>query len=291
MNQNLLNTFVVLYECGSMHKAAEYLYISQQGISKSIHSLEEEFGVKLFERSNVGVEPTLAGDVLYQDALKFRDQYNSLCRKMKDAGSGRRVISLACAYGTLYRLYPVLKEFEQQNPNISVRWQELTDIEVEKKILQEQADLAINVGGSKREYVKFIPLYSCKVCLLVYEGHPLYQAKTIRFQDLQGEKIVIEGEQFRINSLFRTFCERANVHPEIIAETAEIGFCQHMAGMREGLAVTIDFIAQERKISGVRAIPFEDPEFFWQAGLEFPEGGKRSDAEERLIHFIQAHFS
>ncbi|MCD8012177.1 MAG: LysR family transcriptional regulator [Lachnospiraceae bacterium] len=291
MNQNLLNIFVALYECGSMHKAAEYLYISQQGISKSILSLEEEFDVKLFERSNAGVKPTLAGDILYQDALKFRDQYSSLCRKMKDAKSGKQVLSLACAYGTMYRLYPVLKDFERHNPKCSVRWQELTDTEVEKKILQEQADLAVNVSGLQREYVKFVPLYSCKVCLLVYEGHPLYHAETIRFQDLQGERIVIEGEQFRIYSLFRTLCERANVYPEIIAETAEIGFCQHMAEMQEGLAVTIDFIAQERKLSGVRAIPFEEPEFFWQIGLEFLDGRKKSDEVEQLIRFIQKSFS
>lgn len=291
MNQNTLNTFIALYESGSMRKAAGQLYITQQGISRSIRSLEEEFGVQLLVRSNTGVKPTPAGDAFYQEALKLREQYVQLQQKLRDAQSGKKTVSLACAYGTLHRLYPAFKTFEQENQDIAIRWQELTDTEVEKKLLREQTDLSINVSGSHRRYVEFVPLYSCQICLLVYEGHPLYHADAVHFQDLQNERIVLEGEQFRIYSLFRALCDRAGVYPQIIAETAEIGFCQHMAEMKEGLSVTIDFVAQERKLSGVRAIPFEEPDFVWQVGLEIPLVREQREECERLIRFLKEYFA
>jgi DNA-binding transcriptional LysR family regulator len=40
------------------YKASQALFISQQGLSKSIHKLEEELGFTLFQRSVSGVKPT-----------------------------------------------------------------------------------------------------------------------------------------------------------------------------------------------------------------------------------------
>ena len=44
MNTNYLKYFITLYRTKNMHKAAEELYISQQGLSRIIQSLEKEWG-------------------------------------------------------------------------------------------------------------------------------------------------------------------------------------------------------------------------------------------------------
>ncbi|MCI8342812.1 MAG: LysR family transcriptional regulator [Firmicutes bacterium] len=52
---------VEISKCGSLNKAAQKLFISQTGISTAVRALENELGVRFFERSNRGVEFTPEG--------------------------------------------------------------------------------------------------------------------------------------------------------------------------------------------------------------------------------------
>lgn len=56
-----LETFVEVCEQMSFTKAASNLYISQQGVSKSIKTLEDELGVSLFLRTNSSISLTNYG--------------------------------------------------------------------------------------------------------------------------------------------------------------------------------------------------------------------------------------
>jgi DNA-binding transcriptional LysR family regulator len=56
-----LNILIAIAKWGSMARAAENLAISQPVVSKAIAELESTLGVRLFDRSNQGVEPTIYG--------------------------------------------------------------------------------------------------------------------------------------------------------------------------------------------------------------------------------------
>ena len=67
MEQNLSSyrIFYAVANTENISRAAKELYISQPAISKSIQKLEENLGVKLFERSSRGVTLTPEGELLY----------------------------------------------------------------------------------------------------------------------------------------------------------------------------------------------------------------------------------
>ena len=67
MTQNLSSyrIFYAVANTGNISKAAKELYISQPAISKSIQKLEENIGIKLFDRSSRGVSLTPEGELLY----------------------------------------------------------------------------------------------------------------------------------------------------------------------------------------------------------------------------------
>lgn len=66
----------MLVEKGSINKAAKELFISQQSLSRSLHSLENEIGYILFHRSHHGITLTLAGEKFYNFALNVISEYN-----------------------------------------------------------------------------------------------------------------------------------------------------------------------------------------------------------------------
>jgi LysR family transcriptional regulator, nitrogen assimilation regulatory protein len=63
-----LRYFVQVARCGSFNKAAGRLGVAQPALSRHVKSLEFELGVKLFDRTNRGVEQTEAGQRLFKIA-------------------------------------------------------------------------------------------------------------------------------------------------------------------------------------------------------------------------------
>ncbi|MCB1677053.1 MAG: LysR family transcriptional regulator [Halioglobus sp.] len=59
-----LRHFLAIYNSGSLGQAAEEIHITQPALSKSLHQLEDEMGVQLFERTPSGVVPTVYGQAL-----------------------------------------------------------------------------------------------------------------------------------------------------------------------------------------------------------------------------------
>ena len=66
MDFKKLRYFAGVVEARSMSKAAERLRVAQPALSKSLRSLEDEFGTALLKRSPQGVAVTEAGQTLYE---------------------------------------------------------------------------------------------------------------------------------------------------------------------------------------------------------------------------------
>ena len=65
MELRQIEFFLQLYKDRNVTVASQNLYISQQGMSKSIANLEKEIGFPLFKRSVSGVEPTVEARELH----------------------------------------------------------------------------------------------------------------------------------------------------------------------------------------------------------------------------------
>lgn len=70
--------FVQICNDKSITKAAKNLYISQQGLSKAIKSIEDEFQICLLERSSKGVRPTPHGEILLDKCKKIISEYDEM---------------------------------------------------------------------------------------------------------------------------------------------------------------------------------------------------------------------
>jgi DNA-binding transcriptional LysR family regulator len=61
MDTSDMKCFSVLCSCKSVSRAAENLFMSQQGVSNLLQRLEKELGVELFKRTRNGLELTKYG--------------------------------------------------------------------------------------------------------------------------------------------------------------------------------------------------------------------------------------
>ena len=68
MNENQLETFMAVVQCGSCSKAAAELHMTQPTVSYRLQTLEEELGVRLFTRIGTRMEMTAAGGAFMAEA-------------------------------------------------------------------------------------------------------------------------------------------------------------------------------------------------------------------------------
>src|SRR6266700_1167965 len=69
-----LQVFFSVVQCGSMAKAANELGVTQPAVSEVVAGLEHAFGVRLFDRSPKGVEPTVYGRALLKRGIAAFDE-------------------------------------------------------------------------------------------------------------------------------------------------------------------------------------------------------------------------
>lgn len=72
-----LRHFLAVFELGSIGQAADKLLLTQPALSKSLRGLEEELGVRLFDRTPVGVVATVFGEALAMHAKAIEAQLRS----------------------------------------------------------------------------------------------------------------------------------------------------------------------------------------------------------------------
>jgi DNA-binding transcriptional LysR family regulator len=78
-----LRVVTAVVEWGSMAKAAKHLAVSQPVVSKVIADLEDVLGVRLFDRSPQGVEPTRYGRALLKRSLAIFDDLKTSVDEIK----------------------------------------------------------------------------------------------------------------------------------------------------------------------------------------------------------------
>jgi DNA-binding transcriptional LysR family regulator len=145
MKINQLQSFYVLAQKGSYSLAAESLYITQPAVSFHIKSLEEFFGVALFEKVAKKFVLTEAGHALYQYAEKIFKLINETERAIKEFNQLERgSIHLGASSNIgVYILPSILGKFKAKYPKIHVDVSIGTTRLIEQKILNYEVDIGI----------------------------------------------------------------------------------------------------------------------------------------------------
>lgn len=94
MRISSLKYFYEVAELKSISKVSNNLHISQPALSHQLSKIEKELGVKLFERSNRGVELTDKGQVLYNYAKQILFLHNNLIEELEEESFVKQEIKI-----------------------------------------------------------------------------------------------------------------------------------------------------------------------------------------------------
>lgn len=259
MNKRELNYFLKVYEYKSIKKAAEDLFISSQGLSKTIKNLEDELGVKLFTRTAQGVEPTVSAHNLKRRAIiiisEFENIKNDMLLEKEVTTTVLRVLSTS---GMLkYLTLDFIQDFYTQYPNIRLNIVEYPEGAIEIMLKDEQVEIAFLSAPVDTLNFEATFCVSHKHCLIIHKNNPLVQKNYITFEDLKDVPIAVNGREFNTYSNSVNLWLKNGVTPNVVLETSEENWIHEVARRNLGIGISLDFIAQSDKSDDtvIRPVP------------------------------------
>jgi len=144
-----LRSFQMVANLLSFNKAAGRLHYAQSSISAQIQTLEEEFGVQLFDRVGRKVQLTESGIQLLQYANKILDLVDETQSEV--AGNkeplGSLTVRIPESFG-VYQLPAVIKEFHNRFPKVGLNFITCAHEGLEKDLRRGVTDLAFLLAES-----------------------------------------------------------------------------------------------------------------------------------------------
>jgi DNA-binding transcriptional LysR family regulator len=149
MDLRALRYFVAVVDAGSLSRAAGVLYVAQPALTAQVKRLEEEFGVRLLERSHVGVRPTAAGDRLYQDAMRLLSEADAILQRV-GRPSTEPEGTVTVAFPVLLvpvLLGPLLIRLREHHPRVRVFVLDTVSLGAQEAVLDGRADFGLLVDA------------------------------------------------------------------------------------------------------------------------------------------------
>ncbi|CAM3095511.1 LysR family transcriptional regulator [Filibacter tadaridae] len=148
MTTTELEILKALAEEGNMRKASEQLFLSQPALSQRLQSIEKEWGTLLFIRSQKGLEPTPAGELVIayaREAILKREETFEMIASMAEKVHGTLKIACASIVGQTW-LPQVLKEYVQLYPDAKISLMTGWSSEIVKALYEGDAHVGIVRG-------------------------------------------------------------------------------------------------------------------------------------------------
>lgn len=148
MSMTELEIIIALAEEGNMRKAAERLFLSQPALSQRLQTMEKEWETLLFIRSQKGLKPTPAGELVIEYARKTLVSREETFEKIVSmAGKVHGTLKIACAsiIGQTW-LPQVLKEYVARYPDAQISLMTGWSSEIVKALNEREAHIGIVRG-------------------------------------------------------------------------------------------------------------------------------------------------
>lgn len=193
MELRQLRYFIAVAEEQNFGAAAKRLNVTQPPVTRQVHALEQELGVKLFSRTARGSQLTEAGQLLLHEAREIVERTNRARERTRAADAGELGSLNVGFFGSpIYGVIPtLLRGFSAQVPEVRIA---LTRMTKSRQIEALRAG-TIDIGFSRY----FVPTSDVvvetvaeeRLCVALPIGNPLAECSSLSLRDLKKYPLIV----------------------------------------------------------------------------------------------------
>ena len=239
--QQLRCIFQIVQSEFNISKASEVLNTSQPGVSKQIKLLEDEIGIKIFQRNGKRlVNLTEPGELILSSIEKILQESNNIkviSEEYIEKDQGTFTIATTHTQAR-YKLPKVVEEFVKKYPKINLNIHQGDPSQVTDQIINGEADVGIATESiNLSEDILTIPCYQWNRCIVMPKNHPLTEVRRITLEDLAAYPMITYDYAFTGSTIVSEVFKNANIEPNIMLTAIDADVIKTYVSLNMGIGL------------------------------------------------------
>lgn len=287
-----LQFFVACAEAGSVSGAARALSISQSSVTEALIGLEDDLGVRLFDRRARGLELTHKGSLFLRHAAQILGDVANAREAFRDETaplSGRLSLGVTSLVAG-YVLSDLLSRYRRAWPQVELSAIEDSGDYLQHLLIGGELDVAVLLTSSVRDRaaLQVETLIVSPYRLWLPLGHRLTEAAAIGLDDLAGERLIMLTVD-EIDDATRRLMGAMREKPPIAFRTRSVEAVRSLVATGAGVALLPSLVYRPWSLEGdrieIRDVSGDLPSV--QVGLCWRKGAPLSEVARAFIRSAQ----
>jgi DNA-binding transcriptional LysR family regulator len=237
-----IRSFLSIAETLHFGRTAELIHISQPALSLQIRALEEEVGVRLFERNRRKTTLTAAGAAFRDDAAAALSQLEQAIRRARLAAHGKlgilRIGFISTAGSEL--VADIVRQFRELYPEVEVSLRNILTAEQVQMLETGSLDigfLRLPIGGHPA--LDVVTVHREPFVLVVPSSHELAKRKRVRLREVAAENFVMYERTWApgFHDLMFGILRDAGIVPNVTQTAGEVPTLISLVHSRMGITI------------------------------------------------------
>lgn len=286
-----LRYIVALDEHRHFAKAAEECMVTQPGLTIQLKNLEEEIGVKIFDRAKVPLKPTLLGVEIINRAkrvLREADAIRSFVVNQKNDLEGEVTLGVISTLSP-YLIPQFIKGMKDAVPSMHFNIKEAGTGELIHGLQNGAIDIALMATPTGMAGLKEYPVFNEPFVAFLNEGHPLAKADFYEMKPNDKPYLLLLQQEYCYNAQMLDICGM----PDRFSKPGEqfnydinsIETLKNLVRAELGFAIIPELSVQHEKDNELFK-PFKDPKPVREISLVTADTFSRKLLLEKMSHTI-----
>lgn len=291
-----LKVFYTVAQKLSFTKAATELFITQPAVTKHIHELEQQLGVRLFKRNGNSIAITAAGEVLTRYAEKIFATYAALEAELAQFNHVTGGVVRIGASTTLAQtiLPKLLALFKKAYPAVSFTFGQGNTNFITQQVIAEKMDVAIVEGTSHYSQISYAPFAKDEIVLVAKANSKLAKRGEITPKQLLDIPLVLREEGSGTLDVIFKALHNANINPKELTVEAQlessISIKQYLLYSEAAAFLSIQSVTKELKYNELTILDIKGLEII--RTFQFIQlHGQQSNMIDLFKRFCLSHYN
>ncbi len=194
MELRQIRSFLSIAETPHFGRTAELIHLSQPALSLQIRALEEEVGVRLFERNRRKTTLTAAGLAFRDDAAAALSQLEQAIRRARLAASGKLgLLRIGFVSTAGSEIVPnIVRQFRESNPEVEFSLRNILTAQQVQMLEAGSLDIGfLRLPIGEQSALDVVTVHREPFVLVVPSSHKLAKRKRVRLREVAGQDFVM----------------------------------------------------------------------------------------------------
>ncbi len=295
MRVESLSLFLSVAQHRSISHAARQHFISQQGASSIVKSLETELETRLFDRTPSGLQLTAAGRAVAREAAVALSAYRrmQIAAALGSGSLGDEPLTVIASPFVVNRLDTLFQEYETMAAGNRPRIIERSLFDIVRSYDRDDADVLHLVAISPfmeriayRVRNDFTPLVECELMVACSADHPFANKNFVTPADLAATPLACYGEEFLARLVGHML---GGGRPNVLLRTSNLAMIGRAVASGEAVTFTDSLSAfMEQPDLRTAVVPIKESVTFSLGVLGTPASGSSA---EMFAHFLERYLA